>query len=162
MGYEGSYMLVPQGEDMDEWVWCIKQIIRHRGDRVSSIGIPRDLPFGRDKAIMHCMEDVEMRHYMKFGQRFHLLGVREPLTQLYIFNDLPVRSVNTKWPVLAGMKLQSVENCNDLPEQDGFEIAPINAYAPMPVDEDTIYNMIHTNVQLFLREIREESNYAAK
>jgi hypothetical protein len=89
-------MVVPQGRDWGEWVWCLDQMLKIFEPR--TIGVPKwlnELPGGR----LHALS-LLYPYYLKHHFDIHLLGMaRAPKYELAELNFPWVRSIDTALPV---------------------------------------------------------------
>lgn len=103
-GWQCSLLAVPQGETLDEWLWCFERILQI--DRVETIGVPRLLENFHPQGRYGVLRVLEERYKDKLnGKALHLLGLGgNPLEVAYAAHlQLPIRGVDSSVPVWFGL-----------------------------------------------------------
>ncbi len=114
-------MVVPQGQDADDWGYCLDELDGKLIGSFTYVGIPRlteDFEGGRPGLYINNVAGLQ-------GYRIHLLGVQHTLDEIEWAKEcqdivgcdssLPIRAA------YAGISCSDVANLRDLPDPDRYE-----------------------------------------
>ena len=70
--YPRNFMVIPQGETMAQWLWCLESIVKEIGDKnIPWVGIPRNITGRIADTRRHAIEATQL---LVPGAMIHLMG----------------------------------------------------------------------------------------
>ncbi len=148
--YYGSFMAVPHGMNLAEYMACIYDLLAIR--EVQCIGLSKYFPQSTGlprRALLNSIAGDGLQHRQI---KWHLLGVCESVEEIrQIALDFPwLRGIDTCYPVLASMMcIDITANPKIVTSPKGFFRAGTHEYWPRKAPPDMMYDLLRYNLKAF-------------